>query len=90
MAAGPHRTQPMISGPTNPPSVPRRLISPIDAAAAVPAKNVVGKLQSGGFAALTPNAVSESPAIATTADEPREPATAIPSAAIRHAIAACQ
>src|SRR5260370_20243413 len=65
-------------------------MSPIDAAAAVPAKNVVGRHQSGGLAALTPNAVSERPAMARKADEPARAAKAIPAAPTRHAIAACQ
>ncbi len=65
-------------------------MSPMDAAAAVPAKKVVGRLQSGGLAALTPNAVSESPAMARKAEEPARAATAIPMAPMRQASAACQ
>src|ERR1700721_805287 len=77
-------------GPAKPPRVPSELISPLDAAAAGAAKKVVGRHQSGGFAALTPNAVSESPATARKAEDPARAATAIPAAPIRQAVAACQ
>src|SRR3984885_5675186 len=82
--------EPTMYGPAKPPRVPSELISPIDAAAAVPAKKGVGRHQSGGFAALTPNAVSESPATARKAEDPPRAATAIPAAPIRQAVAACQ
>jgi hypothetical protein len=42
------------------------------------------------LAALTPNAVSESPVMARIAEEPARAATAIPAAAMRQAMAACQ
>ena len=80
--------EPIIYGPAKPPSVPSELIRPIDAAALVPAKNFVGNVHNGGLAALTPKAVSDSPTIAITADEPPFAATAMPAAATRHAMAA--
>ena len=45
---------------------------------------------SGGLAALTPNAVRLSPVMARMAEEPAPAATAIPMAPIKQAIAACQ
>src|ERR1700758_3017785 len=77
-----------MAGPTKPPRLPIELMVAIPLAAAGPARNRVGMLHNGGFAALMPILTSTS-AATTEATPTAVPANASPMAATRQAITTC-